>query len=152
MQSTGTSMARVATAPSIEAPQPTVALETPEVGAAYWFFWVVAVAAVDSLFAGLGSRIHRLSGFGIASLLERFVGGGEMLHAIVSGWMAAFLLILGFSALRGWTPAFKIGVAVLACDTLLLFAFQDYFSIPFHAFVIYQLYLGIAAAGRQSSN
>jgi hypothetical protein len=150
MPSAGTSPARVAPAPSpIAAPPAGAQAEitvVPRVReAAHWFFWTVGVSAVDSLFVILGSQIHRFTGYGVSALADRLSGSSPILHVMVNGWMGAIVLFFGFWALEGQKRAFTIGMAVYACDAVLLLAARDYLSLPFHVFVLYQLYTGYAA-------
>jgi hypothetical protein len=154
MSSSGTGIARAAASPArIETQQPAVP-ETkvaPRVReAAHWFFWVVAVSAMDSLFVILGSQIHRFTNFGVAALLDSFAGVSPIAHVMANGWLGTLLMFLGFSALEGNRTAFAIGLSLYACDMALLVVAHDFFSIPFHAFVLYQFYLGFAALGRSS--
>jgi len=150
MTSTGTAAARAAAAPARvddskpkNAPEVTVPARARE--AAEWFFWVVAVTAMDSLLVILGSRIPRFTGFGLTALVDQFTGSSPALHVMANGWLGAFLLFLGFCAWEGRKKVFAFGLAVYGCDTALLLAAHDYFGIPFHAFVLYQLYRGLAA-------
>jgi hypothetical protein len=150
MPSAGTSPARVAPAPShSEAPQPgaqgdvTLAPRVRE--AAHWFFWTVAVSALDTLFVILGSQVHRFTGYGVSALADRLSGSSPFLHVLANGWTGAIILFFGFWALEGKKQAFTIGMAVYACDAVLLLVARDYFSILFHALVLYQLYRGYAA-------
>jgi hypothetical protein len=157
MPSAGTSPARVAPALSpIESLQPGVQGEitvAPRVReSAHWFFWTVAVSAMDSIFVILGSQIHRFTGYGVSAMADRLSGSSPFLHVMANGWMGAIILFFGFWALEGKKRAFTIGMAVYACDALLLLVARDYFSIPFHAFVLYQLYIGYAALSEASES
>jgi hypothetical protein len=154
MSSSGSGIARGAASPrgtpAPAVPETTVALHVRE--AAHWFFWVVAVIAMDSLFMILGSQIQRFTGLGITALVDRFTGVSSVAHVMANLWLGTPFLFLGFWALEGERTAFTIGLALCACDTALLVAAHDYFSIPFHAFVLYQLYGGYAALGRSLSS
>jgi hypothetical protein len=156
MSSSGTGIARAAASPTrIETQQPAVPEKTvaPHVReAAQWFFWVVAVTAMDSVFVILGSQIHRFTGLGVTALVDRFTAVNPVAHVIANGWLATPLLFLGFWALEGERTAFTIGLSLYACDLALLAVAHDYFSIPFHAFILYQLYRGFAALGRSSNS
>jgi hypothetical protein len=154
MPSTGTSTARGAAPASIETIQPAAPQisVSPQVRkAAHWFFWMVAASAIDSALVILDSRIPRFIGFGAASFAEKFSGGSPFLHVMVNGWLGTVLLFAGFCALEGRRGAFALGLAILACDSVLLIVAQDYLSILFHAFVLYQLYRGFAAANQPAS-
>jgi hypothetical protein len=156
MSSSGTGIARAAASPTrVETQQPAVPETTvaPQVReAAHWFFWVVAVTTMDSLFVIFGSQIHRFTDLGVVALLDSFAGVRPIAHVMANGWLGTLLLFLGFSALEGKRTAFSIGLALYACDLALLVVAHDFFSIPFHVFVLYQLYRGLAALGRSSSS
>jgi hypothetical protein len=154
MSSSGTGIARAAASP-LRIQQPGVPEEIvppPVREAARWFFWIVALTVMDSLFAVLGSQIHRFTGLGATDLVDRFTGVRSIAHVMANTWLGTPFLFLGFWALEGQRTAFTIGLGLYACDTALLVAAHDYFSLPFHAFVLYQLYLGYAALGRSSSS
>lgn len=125
----------------------------PHVGeAAQWFFWVVAVTALDSVFVILRSQVHRFTGLGVTALVDTFTGVNPIAHVMANGWLATSLLFLGFWALKGQRTAFTIGLGLYACDLVLLGVAHDFLCIPFHIFVLYQLYRGFAALGRSSSS
>jgi hypothetical protein len=156
MSSSGIGIARAPEDPSrIQTQQPAVP-ETPVAPqvreAAHWFFWVVAVTVMDSLLVLLGGQIHRFTGLGATAVVDSFTGANPVGHLITNGWLATFLMFLGFSALEGRKSAFAIGLGVYACDAALLVVAHDYFCIPFHAFVLYQLYRGFAALQHSSSS
>jgi hypothetical protein len=156
MSSSGTGIARAAASPTrIEIQQPTVPEKTvaPQVReAAQWFFWTVAATAMDSLLVILGSHIHRFTGLGLTSLLDRFSGANPFPHVMANGWLATAILFLGFWAWEGHRTAFTIGLGLYACDLALLAVAHDFFCIPFHIFILYRLYRGYAALGRSSSS
>ena len=156
MSSSGIGVARAAEGPSrIQTQQPSVpeTSVTPQVReAAHWFFWVVAVTAMDSVFVLLGGHIHRFTGLGVTAVVDIFSGANPVGHLISNGWLATLLMFLGFTALEGRKSAFAIGLGVYACDAALLVVAHDYFCIPFHAFVLYQLYRGFAALQHSPSS
>src|SRR5271163_4307186 len=156
MPSTGTGMAPAASAPAtIAIPQPIAPkpIVDPQVRhATQWFFWVVAAAVLDSLFVILGSHIHRFTGLGATALVDKLSGARLVPHVMVNGWVGTVLLYLGFFAVEGRKGAFLAGMALYAIDVALVVAAQDYFSIPFHSFVLYMLYRGYAAFKQASGS
>jgi len=153
MSSSGTGIARAAASPSrIEIQQPAGREIAPSVReAARWFFWVVAVTAMNSLFMSIGSQGHRLTDLGAAAILDTFTRVSPLAQVMANSWMATLLLFVGFSAVEGKRSAFAIGLGLYACDLVLLVVARDFLSVPFHAFVLYQLYGGFDALGRSSS-
>jgi hypothetical protein len=121
---------------------------------ARWFFWIVGLATMNSLFTIMGSHIHRFTGFGVTAMLGRFFqtsASSGVMQVIVSGWFAAGLLFLGYCAAEGQKWAFVAGMAVYAVDGALLIGSGDYLSAVVHAVLLYLIYRGFAALGQSAS-
>jgi hypothetical protein len=114
---------------------------------AQWFFWIVASASINSVFAIMGSHIHRFTGFGVTAMI-----GSLAQRLIVSGWMAGGFLILGFCAAEGRKWAFAVGLLVYAVDGALLVAAGDYLSAAFHTCMLFGIYRGFATLGQSSKS
>jgi hypothetical protein len=152
MPSTGTVPARISTAPasvnpdhvSVE-PEAVVSVRVRE--GARWFFWIVALAGINSVFAIMGSHIHRFTGFGATAMMGTLAG-----RVIVNGWMAGVFLIFGFCAAEGRKWAFVVGMLAYAGDGALLVAAGDYFSAAVHAGMLLAIYRGFAALGQSQGS
>jgi hypothetical protein len=114
---------------------------------AQFFFWIVALAGINSVFAITGSHIHHFTGFGVTAMI-----GSLVQQLIVNGWMAGGFLILGFCAAEGRKWAFAAGMLVYAVDGALLVAAGDYVSAAVHAGILFAIYRGFAALGESSGS
>jgi hypothetical protein len=113
---------------------------------AHWFFWIVGLGTMNSLFVILGSHIHRFTGFGVTAVIDHFgrAGSSGAIAVISTGWLAAGFLLLGCCAAEGEKWAFAAGMAVYAVDGALLVAVGDYVSAAVHVVMLYGIYRGFA--------
>jgi hypothetical protein len=160
MSSTGTAPARAIRGPaSVNSdhrgfePKPVVPARVRE--GAHWFFWIVALATMNSVFIIFGSHIHRVTGLGVGAVMDKFAqpsGSGKAMQVIVSGWMSAGFLFLGYCAAEGRKWAFAVGMAAYAVDGALAVAAGDYLGAVFHVGMLYAISRGFAALGRPSGS
>jgi hypothetical protein len=159
MSSTGTAPARISTAPaSVDSdhglePKPAVPARVRE--GAHWFFWIVALVTMNSVFIIFGSHIHRFTGLGVTAMMDKLVqpsGSGKATHVIVSGWMSAGFLFLGYCAAEGRKWAFAVGMTAYAVDGALAVAAGDYMNAVFHVGMLYAISRGFAALDRPSGS
>jgi len=159
MPGTGTAPAFTTEAASIDSDHESV---TPKAGVparvregARWFFWIVGLATMNSLFTIMGSHVQRFTGFGVAAMMGRFFqpsASSGVMQVIVSGWFAAGLLFIGYCAAEGQKWAFAVGMAAYAVDGALLVALGDYLSAIVHAVMLYLIYRGFADLGQSASS
>ena len=88
MSSSGIGVARAPEDPSrVRTQQPAVP-ETPVPEqvrqAAHWFFWIVAVTAMDSVLVLLGGHIHRFTGLGVTAVVNSFTGANPIGHVVAN--------------------------------------------------------------------
>lgn len=160
MPATGTAPTRLPTAaPSVTAdhasfePKPLASARARE--AAHCFFWIVALATLNSLFTIRGSHIHRFTGFGVTAMTDTLAhssGSRSAAHVIVNCWLAGGFLLLGFCAAEGRKWAFEVGMAAYAVDGALLIAAGDYLSAALHAGILYAIYRGFIGLSQPSSS
>jgi hypothetical protein len=120
---------------------------------AKWFYWIAGLSLINSIAAVSGSEWSFLAGLGITQLISGFalglseeVGGSVNVIAFMLDLLvAAFFVSLGVWANKGDTWAFVLGLVVYALDGIIFLVFQLWFSLAFHAFVIFSLYRGLAA-------
>jgi hypothetical protein len=117
---------------------------------ASWFYWIAGLSVVNSIIVLSGSNVHFLVGLGIT---EAFDAAGKQAAGVGSGVaLAVSLVAAGVFAMFGYFGrkmqlwAFVVGGALYLLDAGILVAFADYFGAAFHAYVLYRLYLGLAAA------
>lgn len=120
---------------------------------ARWFYWIAGLSLINSIAAVSGSNWSFLAGLGITQLisgvalgLSEDVGGSVNVIAFMLDLLvAAFFVSLGVWANKGDTWAFILGIVVYALDGIIFLVFQLWFSLAFHAFVLYSLYRGLTA-------
>jgi hypothetical protein len=128
MPSIGTAPARVLTGlanvnSDYESAGPKPAVPARMIDGAHWFFWVVGLVCIDSLFTILGSHLHRFTGFGVTAIFDSLAkesGSSGAVHVIVNGWIAAGFLFLAYCAAEGQKWAFAVGTAAYALDAAML--------------------------------
>jgi hypothetical protein len=121
---------------------------------AQWFFWIVGLATLDSVFTILGSHLHHFTGLGVTAMLDGLVhhsGGSGAMRVIVNGWVAGAFLLLGYCAAEGKQWAFLVGMAAYTVDGAMCVAIGDYPSAVFHALMVAAIYLRFAAMRKSSS-
>jgi len=120
---------------------------------ARWFYWIAGLSLVNSIAAVSGTNWGFLAGLGITQVISGFalglsedIGGAVNVIALMLDILvAAFFVSLGVWASKGDTWAFILGIVVYALDGLIFLVFQLWFSLAFHAFVLYSLYRGLSA-------
>jgi hypothetical protein len=120
---------------------------------ARWFYWIAGLSLINSIAAVSGSDWNFLAGLGITQLISGFalglsedVGGSvNVIAFMLDILVAAFFESLGVWANKGETWAFILGIVVYALDGIIFLVFQLWFSLAFHAFVLYSLYRGLAS-------
>ncbi len=96
--------------------------------------------------AGLGLT-QVISGFAIA--LSQDLGSAVTVVALVlDALVAGVFVALGLFAQKGHTWAFIVGMVVYTFDGLIFLLVQDWFSLAFHAFVLFCLVRGLMAQNK----
>jgi len=109
---------------------------------AYWFYWIGVLSWINILLYISNSGVRFIAGLGISDVL--------FLSNPVTSQTVNFLLWLLFFTLahyasKGKSWAFIVGMTLYTLDSLLLVAVQDWLSVAFHAFALYQIYAGYKA-------
>jgi hypothetical protein len=117
---------------------------------ASWFYWIAGLSVVNSVIVLSGSTAHFLVGLGVTEAFDvagqQTGGAGKMTALVISLLCAGMFGVFGYFASKPQTWAFFLGMGLYGLDALLLVAFKDYFSVAFHCWALYRLYLGLAAA------
>lgn len=121
---------------------------------ANWFFWIAALSLINSVASLMKGGWSFLAGLGITQVFDGVAAGlsGELGGAATAVALVLDLVVagafvgLGLLARRGLHWAFVIGMVVYALDGALLAFFQVWLSVAFHAFALYGIYRGFAAA------
>lgn len=121
---------------------------------ANWFFWIAGLSLINSIIALVKGGWSFLAGLGVTQVIDGLaiglsdeLGGAAVAVALVLDLIVAgFFVGLGLYARRAMLWAFVLGMIVYALDGVLLAAFQVWLSLAFHAFALYGIYRGYAAA------
>jgi hypothetical protein len=122
---------------------------------ATWFYWVAALSLVNALLAVSGQDWRLIMGLGITDILcylptvvtqSKELGVPEIAF-IISGnvLVAAFVAAFGYFSLKRHIWVFVLGTILYLADAALLLIGKDWFSLAFHAYVLYLFFDGIKA-------
>lgn len=117
---------------------------------AKWFYWIAGLSMINSLAVMSGGTFHFAVGLGITlfvDVMARKAGSmGSILDIVINGFVAGAFVLFGYFAVKAQKWAFLVGMGLYALDGLLLLAAKDYFGVGFHAYVLFAIYRGLAAA------
>ncbi len=125
-----------------------------------WFFWIAGLSLINSIISLTGATWTFFLGLGITQFVDALaaymVEGAEgNVVLIVKGVgfaialvIAGLFILVGVLARRRARWAYILGMVLYALDALLFIWFQDYWSVGFHALVLFWLYQGLAALGK----
>jgi hypothetical protein len=123
------------------------------VSGARWFFWIAGLSMINSIISLNDGSWNFLAGLGITQVIselavglsEELGGAVTVVALILDVLVAGAFVALGLFAQKGHTWAFIVGLVVYAFDALIFLAAQHWFSVAFHAFVLYSLFKGLMA-------
>lgn len=117
---------------------------------ARWFYWIAALSIINSAVVILGGRFHFVVGLGVTSVVDALAkqagSAGAVLDLVINGMVAGVFVLFGSFASKAQKWAFFVGMALYAVDGLLLLMARDILSVAFHAYALYCIYRGLAAA------
>ena len=153
MPTTGTAAARISTAVNFSATEANITPQPAPVALCHismWFFWIVGLAALNSVLDALGSQMPRFSGLGIVSQ-----SGDRVLQLVIGSWAAVAFLVVGYAVAEGKRWAFFAGVSAYALDATVSAANGDYLNMAFHVLLLGLMFIDLrkakGAAARQSA-
>ncbi len=146
-------MASAGTAPATVNSAATVAQATALARvrvSARWFYWIAGLSLINSAVVIFGGSFHFVVGLGITSVVDALTkqagSTGIVLDLIINGFVAALFVLFGNSAGKAQKWAFLVGMGLYALDGLLLLMARDVLSVGFHAYALFCIYRGLAAA------
>ena len=117
---------------------------------ARWFYWIAGLSLVNSAVVIFGGQFHFVVGLGVTSVVDgvakQLGSAGVVLDLVINSVVAGVFCLFGYCASKAQKWAFVVGMALYALDGLLLLMAQDYLSVAFHAYALYCIYRGLAAA------
>ena len=122
---------------------------------AVWFYWVAALSLLNTVLALSGQDWRMVMGLGLTEFLSALpkalahdapLGTGAIAFIVVSNLVVAGIVAgFGWLSLRRQTWAFILGAILYFMDAGLLLMCQDWYSLAFHAYVLYHFFNGIKA-------
>lgn len=117
---------------------------------ANWFYWIAGLSVVNSLIMVSGSNTHFVVGLGLTEVFDAvgrgLQGPGQMVALGFSIAIAGVFVLFGYFANKIQQWSFIVGMILYALDALLLLSFSDFLSVGFHAFALFCVFKGFAAA------
>jgi hypothetical protein len=124
--------------------------------------WLMAVAVFSVLNSGLmmfDAKLHFIAGLGITQIADGVgkVGGtaGGLAGLVITLIAAGVFLLFWKFAREGQPWAFLIGMMLYGLDGLIFLGFGLWLDLAFHAFAIFNMYMGLEALNqlnRQSAS
>jgi hypothetical protein len=146
-------MASAGTAPATVNSAATVAQATALARvrvSARWFYWIAGLSLINSAVVIFGGSFHFVVGLGITSVVDALTkqagSAGIVLDLIINGFVAGLFVLFGSCASKAQKWAFIVGLGLYALDGLLLLMARDILSVAFHAYALFCIYRGLAAA------
>jgi hypothetical protein len=146
-------MASAGTAPATVNSAATVAQATALARvrvSARWFYWIAGLSLINSAVVIFGGSFHFVVGLGITSVVDALTkqagSAGIVLDLIINGFVAGLFVLFGSCASKTQKWAFIVGLGLYALDGLLLLMARDILSVAFHAYALFCIYRGLAAA------
>jgi hypothetical protein len=133
-------------------------LEQQHLSGANWFFWIAALSIINSIVALSGSQWGFIVGLGITRVIDAIAfaaaaesGSEGTIKLIAFGInlvIAGFVAVWGYLARKRHRWAYVTGMVLYGLDGAIFVFAQDYLSVGFHAFVLFQLFRGYQACGQ----
>lgn len=129
---------------------------------ASWFFWLAALSMVNSVLAVSGANIRMIFGLGYTQITDAILGVafegessgiGAALSLATSAVVAGLFALIGLLAHKGFKLAYIGGLVLYVIDALVLLGLSATLSLwgdlwldlLFHAFVLFQLVVGLTS-------
>ena len=127
---------------------------------ANWFFWIAALSMINSTIFIFGGNWSFFAGLAVTQVADALVvavsGEGFSIAKVIALTMdvviAGIFVMCGVFAGRLQTWAFIVGMVLYALDGVLALILGAYLSAGFHAFALFMIYKGFAAARHLNAN
>jgi hypothetical protein len=116
---------------------------------ASWFYTIAALSGINSLLQIFDAKIHFIFGLGVTEVAAGLFKGsenGNILLLLVDGLFIGLLLLCGKWARERSQGAFLGGMIAYGLDGALLLLFNAWLFAAVHAYALYRMWLGYAAA------
>jgi hypothetical protein len=130
------------------------ALESQRRSGAQWFYWIAGLSLINAVIALSGQGWRFILGLGVTQLVQELAqesGGAGTKAGLVGLGVIAIFAFLGQRAAIGYHWAFLVGMALYALDGAIFLLIQDWVGVGFHAFALFMIGRGYAAARKLPS-
>jgi hypothetical protein len=111
---------------------------------AFWFFAIAGLSIINTILLTRG--VYFVLGLATSQLLDSyFIGVTGKPNLLLSLIPPAIFCLLGFFGLRLNRWAFISALILYFIDSIIYALLTEWIALAFHAFILYQLYLGIVA-------
>ncbi len=124
------------------------ALEAQRRSGGQWFYWVAGLSLINIVLTLTGQDWRFILGLGVTQLVQelaQFADGGTKAGLVGLGVIGLFAF-LGQRAISGYQWAFVLGMVLYALDGVIFLLIQDWAGVGFHAFALFMIFRGYAAA------
>ena len=120
----------------------------------HWFYWLAGLSLINSIIVYAGGQWSFLFGLGLTQVVDAILVAamdeglrtlGIAVALCINLMIALLFCFFGLHAARGKAWAFVVGGLLYLGDALLLLWVQDYLSLAFHVWVLFQLGRGLQA-------
>jgi hypothetical protein len=126
------------------------------VSGARWFFWIAALSMINSIISLSDGQWNFLAGLGMTQVISGFAVGlapdlgsaVTVVALVLDALVAGVFVALGWFAQKSQTWAFIVGIVIYTLDGLIFLMFQEWFSLAFHAFVLFSIVRGLLALNK----
>jgi hypothetical protein len=117
---------------------------------AKWFYWIAGLSMINSVAVMSGTNFRFVVGLGITSVVDAMARQAgtisSLLDIVINGFVAGVFVLFGYFAVKAQKWAFVVGMGLYALDGLLLLGAKDFLGMGFHAYALFAIYRGLAAA------
>src|SRR5215813_3721998 len=124
------------------------ALERQRRGGGQWFYWIAGLSLINAALAFSGQQWRFILGLGVTQLVQEMAASGNAgtIGGLVGVALIVVFAVLGQRAIVGHAWAFLAGMILFGLDGLLFVLIQDWVGVAFHAFALWMIGRGYAAA------
>ncbi len=119
------------------------------------FYWIAGLSIINSFVQLVGGNWTFFIGLGITQVIDSIAkiiaqdfGGSaatiiQIVAFIIDIFIAGIFIVFGIFARKQQKWAFIVGMVLYTLDGLIFLLVPDFFSIAFHAFILFGLYTGL---------
>ncbi|OQY32470.1 MAG: hypothetical protein B6I38_04565 [Anaerolineaceae bacterium 4572_5.1] len=126
------------------------------------FYWIAALSVVNSVISIFDGGVSFVIGLGFTQLIDGlafwiaqdFPDANTLIRAIgivMSIAVAGLFALFAYFGGKGHRWAFIVGMVLYGLDGVLLLAFQDWWGVGFHLFLLWGLFGGLQALKKLQS-